>query len=62
MPAVGLRAPGILLELSHQGDDDGYEETAPTLARPIPDSPVDLRTGHRFGAEEVGLGLPRNTF
>lgn len=56
-----LSGPGISVELS-AGGSDSYEETTLAVSRRFGTSPVSLRAGYRFDADELFLGLSYNTF
>ena len=58
---VGLRAPGLTLELSRGGSDE-YSEATIAVSKRLPNSPVSLRTGYQFEAGEVFVGMSFNTF
>jgi hypothetical protein len=58
---VGLAKTRLTFELSH-GASDEYEETTLAVSRRLRDSPVSLRSGYRFDAGEVFIGVSVNTF
>ena len=60
--AFGLSGPDVVIELTHQGDDDDYRETAVAVAKPVPGTDFSVRAGYKFRAEEVFLGISWNTF
>lgn len=62
LASLGLRDPGLAFELTHQGDDDGYRETALAIVKPIEGTALSLRAGYKFDAEEVFVGMSFNTF
>lgn len=58
---VGLAETQLTLELS-RGASDEYEETTIAVSWRLQDSPVSLRTGYRFDASEIFVGVSVNTF
>lgn len=62
LASVGLRDAGLAVELTHQGDDDGFRETALALSVPLEGTDVALRAGYKFRAKEVFVGVSWNTF
>lgn len=62
LAAIGLSGPGVTVELTHQGDDDGYRETAVGLVKPLGDTDISLRLGYKIREEEVFVGASWNTF
>lgn len=58
---VGLAETQLAFELSH-GASDEYEETTFAVSRRFQGSPVSLRAGYRFDADEIFVGVSVNTF
>lgn len=59
---IGLRGPDVVIEITHQGDDDDYRETSLAIAKAIPGTDFSVRAGYKFRDEEIFLGLSWNTF
>ena len=59
---VGFSGAGVAVELTHQGDDDGFEESAIAVTRPLPGSKANLRLGYKLREGVAFAGWSYNTF
>lgn len=59
---IGLARPRFGLEVSVQGDDEGFRENTIGVNYRFENSPISLRIGHKFLAEESFFGMSVNTF
>jgi len=62
LASLGLRDPAVTVELTHQGDDDGYRGSALAIVKPLAGTDLSLRAGYKFEAGEVFVGMSINTF
>lgn len=62
LAAFGFRQPGVTVELSHLGDDDGFRDTVVALAARLPGTPASLRAGYKIETDEAFVGISVNTF
>ncbi|WP_238368374.1 hypothetical protein [Mesobacterium pallidum] len=59
---VGLSDASVSVELTHQGDDDGFEESAIAVTRPLAGSKASLRLGYKLREGVAFVGWSYNTF